>query len=68
MSWHCLICGNQNNKSSEGVTGLMYLYDIRGGIPLKYCIHLDCLVEAIDKGTEDYTEFTEEVMRLHKQN
>ena len=40
MSWHCGICGD-----SEEVTGLMYIVDIRGGIPIRGCIHIKCLAK-----------------------
>ena len=60
MSWHCIICGDSDN-----VTGLMYLYDIKGGIPLRYCLHLNCLVKLLEKGSElDMSEFKEDVLNL----
>jgi hypothetical protein len=64
MSWHCLICGE-----SDSVTGLMFLYDIKGGIPLRYCLHLRCLVEMlIQNDKTDMTEFQEEVLSLEKED
>lgn len=62
MSWHCLICGDSDN-----VTGLMFLYDIRGGIPLRYCLHLKCLVKVMKKSKLDMCEFEEDVLNLDNQ-
>jgi len=54
MSWHCGYCG-----SSDHVTGLIYIFDIRGGIPITFCVHLKCLAKTFDD-----EELREEILSL----
>jgi len=62
MSWHCLYCG-----SSEEVTGLIELYDIRGGIPLRLCVHLKCFANTI-KDNDEVGDIRDEIVNLDKEN
>jgi len=51
MSWHCGFCGKV-----EGCNTLIYVVDIRGGIPKKLCCHTSCLANSLGEGTEDIKE------------